>query len=93
MPKKLNEIEIMPNYVFDLANPLRDAEVRKGDIYGIEQIPGDKASVAAFEVLSRDPGSKEGVYRYRRLSDGLIGSGDFGFSRFYPAREISAKLS
>jgi hypothetical protein len=92
MPKKLNEMENMQNYVFDLANPLRDSEVRKGDIYGIEQIPGDKTSVVAFEILSRDPGSKEGEYRYRRLSDGLVGNGDFGFSRFYPAREI-AQLS
>jgi hypothetical protein len=83
----------MKNYIFDLNNPLRNKEVRAGDIYGIEQIPGDKKSVVAFEVLSRDVDSKEGDYRYRRLSDGLVGAGTFGFSAFYPAQEIVAKLS
>jgi hypothetical protein len=71
------------NYTFDLENPLRDSEVRRGDIVGIEQLPGAKDSVDAFEILSR--GAEE--YKYRRLYDGLIGKGDFGISRIYPARE------
>ena len=79
----------MQNYTFDLANPLRESEVRRGDIVGIEQLPGDKTSVAAFEILNRDVNSKEGEYRYRRLSDGLTGKGDFGVSRFYPARKTA----